>query len=615
MAAFVWGQGGEQLTPETLARRRLIAEAMMQRATDASPIQHWSQGASRVLQALSGVMLDKQARDDATAGKESASADFSKLFGGGSAAPAAATPTTAMATPEASAPAQPATTAPSSSLDLDKYREAISKIESGGKYDALGPQTADGDQAYGRYQIMGKNVGPWTEAHLGQRLSPQEFLANPRAQDAVFNGQFGQYVDKFGPQGAAQAWFGGPGAVGKTDRQDVLGTSVGDYGDKFAKFAGLNVGSQDTPAPGVVRVAQAMTAQQPSADAAMKMMNNPWASPGQKAVAQAILTKQFSDPLETKLRELQVRQAEQALSNAPLDTEAKRIGLLKGRAELSNMPIEQEGKQLANERQRREIGQIGNTTDIRDYEYAKARGFTGTLPEYQQQLRKAGATNVNTGPGPTQAVFKEVSERADAARAAAAALPAFSEARKAIDSGAILGAGADMRLGMQKIGAMFGLDPAAAENTEVFRSAIAPVVLSTVKGLGAGTGISNADREFAEKAAGGNISLEPGSIRRLLDIGQRAAEARIKSHQTMLDKVYPDSDPQNAQVRALFGIDAPAAPAAQAAPQGPDPAAMLPPQPAPPAPKPPPPQPGMIRNGYRFKGGNPADPNSWEQVQ
>jgi hypothetical protein len=26
------------------------------------------------------------------------------------------------------------------------------------------------------------------------------------------------------------------------------------------------------------------------------------------------------------------------------------------------------------------------------------------------------------------------------------------------------------------------------------------------------------------------------------------------------------------------------------------------------------PQPGEIRDGYRFKGGNPADPNNWAEV-
>jgi hypothetical protein len=32
-------------------------------------------------------------------------------------------------------------------------------------------------------------------------------------------------------------------------------------------------------------------------------------------------------------------------------------------------------------------------------------------------------------------------------------------------------------------------------------------------------------------------------------------------------------------------------------------------------PPPAPPQPGEVQDGYRFKGGNPADPNAWEQVQ
>lgn len=125
------------------------------------------------------------------------------------------------------------------------YANAISAIESGGKYDILGPKTKSGDQAYGKYQIMGANIGPWSKEILGQELTPQQFLASPQAQDAIFQGKFGQYVEKYGPEGASQAWFAGPGGVGKLDRKDSLGTSVADYSRKF--MAGLGQVPQQVP--------------------------------------------------------------------------------------------------------------------------------------------------------------------------------------------------------------------------------------------------------------------------------------------------------------------------------------------------------------------------------
>lgn len=130
-----------------------------------------------------------------------------------------------------------------------QFRDAIAAIESrgSGDYSALGPWTG-GDRAYGRYQVMGKNVGPWTQQALGYAMSPEEFAANPQAQDAVFDHVFGGYVNKYGPEGAAQAWFGGPGSVGKGGRQDVLGTSVSGYGQKFMKNIGSPAQAGD-PAP------------------------------------------------------------------------------------------------------------------------------------------------------------------------------------------------------------------------------------------------------------------------------------------------------------------------------------------------------------------------------
>ncbi len=133
-------------------------------------------------------------------------------------------------------------------MPLDpSFAPAIANIESGGNYSILGPETK-GDRAYGKYQVMGANVGPWTKEILGFEMSPQEFLSNPQAQDAVFQGKFDQYVQKFGPEGAAQAWFAGPGGVGKLDRKDVLGTTVAQYGQKFMKGIGQS-GPSDPIAP------------------------------------------------------------------------------------------------------------------------------------------------------------------------------------------------------------------------------------------------------------------------------------------------------------------------------------------------------------------------------
>ncbi len=119
---------------------------------------------------------------------------------------------------------------------LGRYAKAIMSIESAGSggYSALGPVTASGDRAYGAYQVMGANVPAWTKSALGTSMTPDEFVKNPGAQDATFRSVFGGYVDKYGPSGAAQAWFGGPGSVGSGGgARDVLGTSGSGYIAKF----------------------------------------------------------------------------------------------------------------------------------------------------------------------------------------------------------------------------------------------------------------------------------------------------------------------------------------------------------------------------------------------
>jgi hypothetical protein len=122
------------------------------------------------------------------------------------------------------------------------YANAIASIESAGSgdYAALGPVTRKGNRAYGRYQVMDFNIGPWTEKYLGRRMTPEEFLASPEAQDAVFAGEFGSYVQRYGnPQDAASAWFTGQPLSKGANRSDILGTTGSGYVDKFNRALGL----------------------------------------------------------------------------------------------------------------------------------------------------------------------------------------------------------------------------------------------------------------------------------------------------------------------------------------------------------------------------------------
>jgi hypothetical protein len=195
----------------------------------------------------------------------------------------------------------------------------------------------------------------------------------------------------------------------------------------------------------------------------------------------------------------------------------------------------------------------------------------GILPADTPLRGPGSSVTINNG-GTDKQIFDTLKESADAARAAETGLRALGEAQTALSSqgGVITGAGADLRLNAAKLGALLGVtDPTIISNTETFRSAIAPQVAAVMKATVGSAQISNADREFAEKAAGGSIALDRSSINRLLGIMEKAAMIAIDRHNAKLDAVYPDGQGFDRE-RALFGIQG-------GAPQGVPPAV----QPAP----------------------------------
>lgn len=168
-----------------------------------------------------------------------------------------------------------------------------------------------------------------------------------------------------------------------------------------------------------------------------------------------------------------------------------------------------------------------------------------------------GGVNIDMGGGTNKQIFDAMSASNDTATAAITGLNAIKEAKKAVEGGIISGAMADQKLGLQKIGAALGVtDPAAIVNTETFRSAIAPQIAAMMKATVGSTQISNADREFAEKAAGGSISLDEASIKRLIGIMEKAGTAVVQRHMDKLNRVYPEGKGFDRE-RALFGVTLP----------------------------------------------------------
>lgn len=125
---------------------------------------------------------------------------------------------------------------------LTPFENAIASIESSGQpnggYGAIGPTTDSGDNAYGKYQVMGNNIPSWTKSALGYSLTPDQFLARPSAQDATFDNQFGGYLKNNSPQDAASMWFTGKPLAQGANASDVTGTTGTSYVGKFMSFLG-----------------------------------------------------------------------------------------------------------------------------------------------------------------------------------------------------------------------------------------------------------------------------------------------------------------------------------------------------------------------------------------
>ena len=221
------------------------------------------------------------------------------------------------------------------------------------------------------------------------------------------------------------------------------------------------------------------------------------------------------------------------------------------------------------------------TAGMREYQEAVRQGFKGTFMEYKQSLQpKPPQVNVRlpeqekafeTGLGKAQA--DRIMDDQKVAQDARGIIDTVQQGRQLLQSGAITGFGAEFltQIGsaLNQIGINFAED--AVANTQAFAANMAQNVGRIIKQFGAGTGLSNADREYAEKMAGGKITLDRKAIDRILDINERAARNVIGAHNRRVQGIktnvpltveMPPGPPAAAPIPGTPAAAAPAAPAA-----------------------------------------------------
>ena len=165
-----------------------------------------------------------------------------------------------------------------------------------------------------------------------------------------------------------------------------------------------------------------------------------------------------------------------------------------------------------------------------------------------------------------------------------------------LNTGAITGAGADFRLQFDKALALAGVtDGSKAANTETLAASMAENTLDAIKasGLGSGSGFSNADREFLEKAKGGKITMERESLSRLAELQHKAAVGAATNWNARVKQI-PGSALEGTGIQTT-PVEVPGLYGRRAGDAGRGPKV------------------GTIENGYEYLGGDPALPNSWKQ--
>jgi len=165
------------------------------------------------------------------------------------------------------------------------------------------------------------------------------------------------------------------------------------------------------------------------------------------------------------------------------------------------------------------------------------------IGEAQAKAKEADIANRFGGLVPYQRFVEDMSKSYDATQQLSNTLPTLRQAKQALAQ-SYTGAGAEVKLDAGKMLRALGVPGNYAPEvaTEMLASRMKAIAGGMIKSTVGSQNISDADRDFVEKAYSGKISMEPESIRRLLGIAEDTTIRSINRHNDRLLGVANDAE-------------------------------------------------------------------------
>jgi hypothetical protein len=142
----------------------------------------------------------------------------------------------------------------------------------------------------------------------------------------------------------------------------------------------------------------------------------------------------------------------------------------------------------------------------------------------------------------------QLNEQRQGVRDAEGTMLFLGRAKDLVRQGVISGTAADMRLSFARGLETLGFGDGSAARTQEYIAATAKLVGDVIKLFGSGTGLSDRDLEFAKIMAGGEVSLTPKAMLRIIDLNARAQARKFEVYNETISAIPDDF----ASLRGLY---------------------------------------------------------------